>query len=100
MARREKITVMIGILSRPGRLIRMGEHVFIQLDKRGNREQRAAAGMHELAHYWRDDPGDVCYHVEDDAFANPAEEFADIFAWVVTSPARIFLKGVRDEDFL
>lgn len=99
IAKRERIDVQLGILSRPGRLIRMGQHVFIQIDRRLTLAQRTTAALHELCHLWRDDPGEVCYHVEDDAFVSPAEEFADIFAWVATSPARVFLPGLRDEDF-
>ncbi len=99
IARREKVTVQILPLSRPGRLIRVGAHVFVQLNKPQSIGDRTLAGMHELCHFWRDDPGEACYNVEDDALLSDAEEFADIFAWMVTSPARIFYPGLRDEDF-
>ncbi len=99
IARRERITVMHGLLSRPGRLIRIGEHVFIQLDRRRSRNEQCITGMHELCHFWRDDPGEPFYNAEDDALESREEEFADIFAWIVTSPAGIFVRGLDDTPF-
>ena len=69
IAKREHITVQLVLLSRPGRLLRIGEHVFIQLDKRLSVTDRTLAGMHEMCHFWRDDPGEACYNVEDDALS-------------------------------
>ena len=54
--------------------------------------------MHELCHFWRDDPGVPSYH-SDGETGGARDEFADIFAWLVTSPARVHMKGVREEDF-
>lgn len=99
IAAREHITVMHVRLSRPARLLRLGGDAFIQIHRSLSVVERTKYGMHELSHFWRDDPGFACYNVEDDAFKSPAEEFADIFAWVATSPARIFLPGLRNEDF-
>lgn len=99
IAKREAVSVRVAELSRPARLIRVGQWPCIQLNRSLGYGQRAVYGMHELCHFWRDDPGEPCYNFEDDALISDAEEFADIFAWVVTSPARIFLPGLRDEDF-
>lgn len=98
IAAREGIPVRVVPLSRPARLIRYGSSVAIQLSDRLPREERAIRGMHELCHFWRDDPGQPCYYDDDEAAA-PLEQFADVFAWAVTSPARVFIRGIREEDF-
>lgn len=79
-------------------MLRYGHHVCIQLDRRLNRSARTTHGMHELCHAWRDDPGRAFYNVEDEVVTS-SEDFADLFAWVVTSPARVFQPGLRLEDF-
>ena len=99
IAKRERISVQLVPLSRPGRLVRVAGHAFIQINKPLPDTERAIAGMHELCHFWRDDSGEACYNVEDDALLTDAEEFADFFAWVATSPARVYLPGLREEDF-
>lgn len=100
IAERERIGVSVVPLPacRPARLVRLGHRVFIQIARSLSREERTVLGFHELAHFWRDDPGVMCYYADqsDDA---PREEFCDIFAWAVTSPARQFVKGIREEDF-
>jgi len=98
IAQREGIPIRIGNLSRPARLIRYGNHVEIQLSDRLSHKERTVRGMHELCHYWRDDPGQSCYYADDEV-SLPLEEFADIFAWAVTSTARPFVHGLREEDF-
>ena len=98
MAERDGIYVRTLPLSRPARLLRYGQHVCIQLDRRLNRSARTTYGMHELCHAWRDDPGRAFYNVEDEVLTS-SEDFADLFAWVVTSPARVFQPGLREEDF-
>jgi hypothetical protein len=99
IAEREGVSVRVVPLSRPARLIRAGRFPCIQLDRSLSRDERAIYGMHELCHYWRDDSGEPCYHAEDDAMIDAQESFADVFAWVVTSPAGRLLPGLRDEDF-
>lgn len=99
MAARDGIRVRALPLSRPARLLRYGRYVCIQLDQRQNRTARTTYGMHELCHAWRDDPGRAFYHADDEVLTPPSEDFADLFARVVTSPARIFLPGLREEDF-
>ena len=47
---------------------------------------------------WRDDPGVPSYYA-DGKTGGKRDEFADIFAWLVTSPARVQVKGEREEDF-
>jgi hypothetical protein len=47
----------------------------------------------------RDDLGRSFYHAEDEAVRSPSEDFADLFAWVVTSPARVYQPGLREQDF-
>lgn len=98
MAEREGITLEYRPLSRPARLIRFGERVAIQFNKTSDLRSRATDGMHELCHYWRDDPGMACYYA-DDASGSPSEEFANVFAWFVTSTARQFVPGLREVDF-
>jgi hypothetical protein len=97
IASREGIAVRVVALSHRARLIRCGSSVFIQLSKRTNHKERTVLGMHELCHYWRDDPGQPCYYA-DEQDMRPLEEFADIFAWAVTSTARIYVPGLREED--
>lgn len=99
MAEREGITIEFRPLSRPSRLIRFGARVAIQFDKKDPLRPRATDGMHELCHFWRDDPGVACYFLAEDGGASPSEEFANIFAWFVTSSARQFVPGLREVDF-
>jgi hypothetical protein len=55
--------------------------------------------MHELAHYWRDDEGECCYHADVTWLASPSEDFAETFAWHVTQNPRITLaRGFLDGD--
>jgi hypothetical protein len=102
IAAREQVTVRMVPLSRPAQLVRFGRRVFIQLEATLAREPRTVYGMHELCHFWRDDPGRPCYHSDadgDDVHPSASEQFADIFAWAVTSPARVYVVGLRPEDF-
>lgn len=100
IAERERISVRVVAMpeGQKGRLLRIGQHVFIQLNRLLSRDERTAWGMHELCHFWRDDPGVPCYY-GDEYSQQPREEFADIFAWAVTSPARVYVRGIRPEDF-
>ena len=70
-----------------GRLLRVGTHAFIQINRRLPRVDRLLVGMHELCHWFRDDPGVPCYYETADD-RTPDEEFADVFAWWCISPAR------------
>lgn len=99
IAERERIVVRVVPLSRAARLLRIGRWACIQLNKTLSLDERAIYGMHELCHFWRDDPGEACYNAEDNALVDAQEDFADVFAWVVTSTARDFILGVKDEDF-
>ena len=98
IAEREGISVRVVPLSRPARLVRCENAVFIQLADRTTHKERAVLGMHELCHFWRDDPGQPCFYADEEDL-RPLEEFADIFAWFVTSTARPFVRGLREEDF-
>lgn len=86
MAVREGVRVQLLPLSRPARLLRLGQHVSIQINRALDMTARARFGMHELCHFWRDDIGQPCYHAEDEWVASELEDFAETFAWVVTSP--------------
>ena len=98
MTHREGIVVrVVRGLSRRARLVRIGQHVFIQIRRELPRAERVLWGMHELCHFWRDDPGVMCYHA--DSGVDESEDFANVFAWAVTSPARVLVPGVRPEDF-
>lgn len=100
MAARDGVNVRTLPLSRPARLLRYGRQVCIQLNRGLSRTARTTYGMHELCHLWRDDPGQSFYHVaEDETLLSESEDFADLFAWVVTSPARVYQPGLRQEDF-
>lgn len=97
---RERVVVRVVRLPKgeSGRLVRADPHVFIQLSEHLSRAERTVVGFHELAHLWRDDPGVACYY-SDHADTSPGEDFCDVFAWAVTSPARQYVKGIREEDF-
>jgi hypothetical protein len=93
---REKIIVRIVALSRPARLVRFGQHVCIQINRAVHSSMlRTRYGMHELSHFWRDDPGEACYHAEEEWVASESEDFADLFAWQTTSPAGKFARDRR-----
>ncbi len=98
IAVREGIIIrVVPSLSHAARLIRVGAATFIQFRRDTSRQERAVLGMHELCHFWRDDPGQACYFADEDDM-RPLEEFADVFAWFVTSPARVHVRGLREED--
>jgi len=100
ISRREGIVVCFVDFpaSQKGRLMRLWGRVYILLNESSTRAEQAMDGMHELCHFWRDDPGVPSYY-SDGETGGVRDEFADIFAWVVTSPARAHIKGVREEDF-
>src|SRR5262245_36096834 len=100
IARREGILVAVAELPARvrGRLLRVEEQVWIRIGRHVPRNERHIVIMHELAHFWRDDPGVMCAY-SDDETVNAIEEFADIFAWAVTSPAREYVLG-QNEDWL
>lgn len=99
MAHREGVRVRVVDLSRPAQLLRVGHRSFIQVNAQQSRAARTEHGMHELVHFWRDDPGVPVYHAEDEWVASSEEDFANHFAWIVCSPSRIFQPGFRPEDF-
>lgn len=100
IAVRERISVRVVNFpdAQHGRLVRIWGRPFIMLNRQSTRAEQTMAGMHELCHFWRDDPGAVSYF-SDGETGGARDEFADIFAWLVTSPARIHVTGVRPEDF-
>jgi hypothetical protein len=99
IALRENLPIRVMPLSRPARLLRLGEHVVIQINSREPSRQWATYGMHELCHYWRDDAGELCYHADVAWRESPSEDFAETFAWHVTQNPRITLaRGFLDGD--
>ncbi|MDB4912407.1 MAG: hypothetical protein JWM95_51 [Gemmatimonadetes bacterium] len=69
------------------------------VDRRGGRVRRVPHGSAEATHrVWRDDPG-VASYCSDGETGGKADEFAALFAWMVTSPTRAYVKDVREEDF-
>lgn len=88
---REGVLIRLERLSHHARLLRFGTDVYIQLNRRLDQKARTVFAMHELCHFWRDDPGEPCYYA-DDYSQHPREEFADIFAWYVTTPDRPTLR--------
>lgn len=100
MAQRDGVLVRLVRFpnSQHGRLARVMGHPFVMINRRSTRAEQTMAGMHELCHFWRDDPGVSSYY-SDGETGGPRDEFADIFAWLVTSPARVYIKGEREHDF-
>lgn len=99
IALREHIPIRVMPLSRPARLLRLGQHVAIQINALEPSRQWATYGMHELCHYWRDDAGELCYHADVAWLESPSEDFAETFAWHVTQNPRITLaRGFLDGD--
>lgn len=95
MAGRSRIAVRLVPLSRPARLIRYGQAMCIQIQRGLNHHLRTLYGMHELCHAWRDELGIECIYADDDTvMTDPKEDFADLFAWYVTSEARVFQEPV------
>lgn len=92
IAAREGIAIaLVALPSRiRGRLIRVGERVWIQIGRHVPRNERHLVVMHELVHFWRDDPGVMCAYADHET-VNQMEEFCEVFAWAVTSPARCFV---------
>lgn len=92
IADRERILVAVVDLPEriPGRLIRVGEQVWIRVNRSIAENARAFVVMHELTHFWRDDPGLMATYMDYET-VSPMEEFCDVFAWYVTSPAREFV---------
>lgn len=94
MARREGVSVCLTKLSRPARLIRLGQYVEIQINRRMLATARTRFGMHELCHYWRDDTGECAtYYADNDWLPSESEDFAELFAWLCTHPGP--LPGMR-----
>lgn len=91
MAQREHVTVRVVELppQQKGRTVRFAGRVFIQINRAMTRAEQTTTGMHELCHVWRDDPGVAAYY-SDSVTGGSCCQFADIFAWFVTSPARPF----------
>lgn len=89
IAEREGILIQSVPLSADARLLRIGQLPVLQVRRGLGEKARTVAVMHELAHFWRDDPGEAAYYSDEgDRRQDPREEFADIFAWYVTSPHR------------
>lgn len=97
MAARSGVSTRIVPLSRPARLIRYGQALCIRINYELNHHLRTRYGMHELCHVWRDELGMACIYADDETVAkDPSEDFADLFAWYVTSEARIYQVPLAD----
>lgn len=94
IAARERVGIVVTPLPNRirGRLTRVGERVWIHVGRHVPKGEWHIVLMHELAHLWRDDPGIMCAY-SDDETVNAMEEFCDVFAWAVTSPAREYALG-------
>jgi len=101
IAAREHIVVRIRQLpeGRTGMLVRVGDDVVMFLSRLLKPNERLWVAMHEMAHFWADDPGEVCYYnIESDK--SESEEFCERFAWYCVDPgAREFLHRWREEGF-
>lgn len=97
IAAREGIRIAVALLPERirGRLVRIGDNVWIRIGRHVPHHERHIVIMHELAHFWRDDPGLMAAYMDDET-VNPIEEFCEVFAWAVTSPARAFVLNKGD----
>lgn len=98
IAMRCKIAVRILEMSHPARLVRLGNHVGIQIKRGLDRTLQTRYGMHEMWHFWNDEIREACVYADDETVRHPREDSADLFAWYVTSPARIFLEPRKTLD--
>lgn len=97
MSARSGVSTRVVPLSRPARLIRYGQALCIRINYELNHHLRTRYGMHELCHVWRDELGLACIYADDETIIkDPNEDFADLFAWYVTSEARIYHVPLAD----
>jgi hypothetical protein len=91
IADRDEVLVQLVALPdrQRARTFALGRFQYIQLNRSMAPGELATQGMHELCHIWRDKPIDGAYY-SDELTGGESCYFADIFAWRVTSPARIF----------
>jgi hypothetical protein len=69
----------------------------IRINHELNSHLRTRYGMHELCHVWRDELGMPCIYADDETVTkDPKEDFADLFAWYVTSEARVYQIPLAD----
>lgn len=99
MAERSGIHVRVVPLSRPARLIRYGSVLCIRINENLSYHLRALYGVHELCHAWRDELGISCIYADEETVAkDPNEDFADLFAWYVTSEAGFYQRPLADRQ--
>lgn len=100
ICQRESITVRVRDLGggQAAELVRLWGRVFIVINENTEKKERAQLGMHELTHYWRDDPKMPVYYATADWRNSPEEDFANVFSWMVTTTPRS-IKGTFEEDF-
>lgn len=97
IAQRCKVAVRVLNMSHPARLVRLGTNVGIQIKRGMPRTLQTRYGMHELWHFWNDDIRESCIYADEETVRHPREDAADLFAWYVTSPARVFLEPRRSD---
>lgn len=99
MAKRDGVTVRAVTMAdaQDGRLVRIWGGAYVLVNRAKTRVEQTMAAMHELCHFWRDDPGVSSYY-SDGETGGASDEFADIFAWTVTSPERFNVVGLRPQD--
>lgn len=90
MATRDGVLVRLASLPalQRARTFAIGDQQFIRLNRSLSIGEQTVEGMHELCHVWRDAPAGMYY--SDELTGGERCEFADFFAWYVTSPARQF----------
>jgi hypothetical protein len=98
IAQRCRISIRILNMSHPARLVRLGNNVGIQIKRGMDRTLQTRYGMHEMWHFWNDDIRESCIYADEETVRHPREDAADLFAWYVTSPARIFLEPRQSVD--
>jgi hypothetical protein len=92
IAHRCGIVVRLVTMSHPARLVRLGNTIGIQIKRAMDRTLQTRYGMHEMWHFWNDDIHEACIYADEETVRHPREDAADLFAWYVTSPARVFLE--------
>ncbi|HWL41010.1 MAG TPA: hypothetical protein VNO75_12315 [Gemmatimonadaceae bacterium] len=97
MADRSRVAIRVVALSRPARLIRYDDALCIRINHALSYHLRTLYGVHELCHVWRDEPGSACIYADEETVTkDPNEDFADLFAWYVTSEAGFYQRPLAD----
>jgi hypothetical protein len=102
ICQREHIAIRVRSLppGEKGWLVRVDSYVTIRLSRLLTKQEKLWTAVHELCHYFSDDPGEMCRYAADSHEQSDTEEFCERFAWYCVDPgAREFLQRWREEAF-